>query len=383
MRDNWHRRGRRPSGAQSSGAQSGGGRGTNGSRPDGLTTRSAALEEQAEPVDLVAVQADDELINALSSGMSVSAPGISGYDVDDRVAAVLAAWKAEVDAEPVPDLIDLDTAVAAITAARPRSARARHLAPVAAAAAFLVLAIGSLSVGSYSAEPDDMLWGVSKVLYSERAESVEAAARVEVRIATAKQALVEGQPAMAEQELQKAQADLVSVRPEEGLVQLADVQGFLLLKAQETPPGTPADLTAPLVAQPTRPVPSAVVVDPTTPLPGPTTGSPRPRPSVPAVPSVPDPRELATQVEKPVVPKPQVTSRPTILPELDDLVDTPVVPTPDPATRTPAGRPDPTSVPPESLGQIPGTSGGATGTGGTGTGGTAAGGGAPEPIPTS
>src|SRR5690606_17318781 len=103
--------------------------------------------------------------------MSVSAPGVSGYDADDRVAAILAAWKADVDAEPIPELVDVYTGVATVLAARPPSSRVRHLAPVAAAAAFLVLSIGALSVTSYNAQPDDMLWGVSKVLYSERAES--------------------------------------------------------------------------------------------------------------------------------------------------------------------------------------------------------------------
>jgi hypothetical protein len=146
--------------------------GTNGARPSGMTARSYPIDEHSEPVDLVAVQADDELINALAAGMTVSSPGTGGYDADDRVAAILAAWKADVDADPVPELVDLDTAVATVVAARPRSPRARYLAPVAAAAAFLVLAIGGISVTSYNAQPDDALWGVSKVLYSERAESV-------------------------------------------------------------------------------------------------------------------------------------------------------------------------------------------------------------------
>ena len=58
--------------------------------------------------------------------------------------ALLSAWRADVVAEPIPELIDLETAVAACGRAcqsrePTRSARARHLVPVAAAAAFLVL----------------------------------------------------------------------------------------------------------------------------------------------------------------------------------------------------------------------------------------------------
>jgi hypothetical protein len=229
--------------------------GTNGARPTGMSARPVPFDELSDPVDLVAVQADDELINALSAGMSVSSPGVTGYDADDRVAAILAAWKADVDAEPIPELVDLDTAVAAVVAGRPRSSRARHLAPVAAAAAFLVLAIGGVSVTSYNAEPDDALWAVSKVLYAERAESVEAAARVEDRIASAKEALVAGQPALAAQELARAEEDLSSVRPQEGQSELAETQDFLEAKAAETPQGQPTNPGAPLSTQPSRPVP--------------------------------------------------------------------------------------------------------------------------------
>ncbi|HEY4419007.1 MAG TPA: anti-sigma-D factor RsdA, partial [Pseudonocardia sp.] len=178
-----------------------------------MQARPVPLDEIGEPVDLVAVQADDELINALAAGMTVASQGRSGHGADDRVAAILAAWKADVDVDPIPELVDTDTAVATVRAARRPGRRARHLAPVAAAAAFVVLAIGAVSVGSYNAHPDDALWGVSKVLYSQRAESVEAAVRVEARITKAKEALVAGQPVTAAQELQQARDDLSVVRP--------------------------------------------------------------------------------------------------------------------------------------------------------------------------
>ncbi len=239
----------------------GGGRhrtnGTNGVHPEGMGSRPVPLDELDEPIDIVAVQADDELINALRGGTGVSAPSVLGFDADDHVAAILAAWKAEVDADPIPELIDIDTAMAAIESARPARARPghRHLAPVAAAAAFVVLAIGGVSIGSADSEPGDALWGVSKVLYSERAESVEAAARVETRITTAKKALAEGKTDVAAQELQAAQADLATVRPQEGKADLAAVQSFLVAKADETPPGVPTDPGTPLKKDRTRSVP--------------------------------------------------------------------------------------------------------------------------------
>jgi Anti-sigma-D factor RsdA to sigma factor binding region len=232
--------------------------GTNGSRPPDMEAQPVAFDDLAEPADLVAVQADDELINALAAGMSVSAPGVGGYDADDRVAAILAAWKADVDADPIPELVDTDTAVSTVLAARPPSGRTRHLVPVAAAAAFLVLAIGGVSVSSYNAQPEDALWGISKVLYSERAESVEAAARVEERIGNAKDALASGQPVLAAQELAQAEKDLGAVRPQEGQSELAEAQDFLRAKAAETPQGKRVNPASPLATQPSREVPESV-----------------------------------------------------------------------------------------------------------------------------
>jgi Anti-sigma-D factor RsdA to sigma factor binding region len=239
--------------------------GTNGVHPAGMGIPTIALREPRpgednDPVDIVAVQADDELINALAFGMSVTSSGGSDLEnPDDHISAVLAAWRAEVDADPIPELIDVDTAVAAVMAARRPVGRVRRLAPVAAAAAFLVITAGGL-VGSYSAEPQDVLWPVAKVFYAERTDSVEAAARVEQRIAAAKQAIAAGQPDVAAQLLQAAAADLGVVRPEEGGVQLAAVQDFLVAKAEETPPGVPTDPGAPLVGDQARQVPAGAAI---------------------------------------------------------------------------------------------------------------------------
>ncbi len=244
----------------------------NGVRPEGLHARPVPVEDiegAREPIDLVALQADDELITALAAGMKVSA-GPGGHAADDRVAAILAAWKAEVDAEPVPELVDVDTAVAAVLAAQPRRSRARmrHLAPLAAAAAIIVMAAGGVSAGAHSADPGEPLFGVTEVLFRDVAQSKQAVVRAEEHIDRAKQALVAGQPALAERELTSAQSELAVIRPEEGRTELAEVQDFLMLKAQETPPGTRADLDAPLLTQPTRPVPAraAEPVPPSSPV---------------------------------------------------------------------------------------------------------------------
>jgi Anti-sigma-D factor RsdA to sigma factor binding region len=329
----------------------GGGRyrtnGTNGVHPEGMRTRAIPLNEIDDPIDLVAVQADDELINALRAGMTVSAPGRNGHDAVDQVASMLAAWKAEVDAEPIPELVDIDAAMAAIEAARPPATRRarRHLAPVAAAAAFVVLALGGVSIGSADSEPGDALWSVSKVLYSERAESVEAAARVETRISTAKKALAEGKTAVAAHELTAAQADLASVRPQEGKADLTAVQSFLEAKADETPPGVPTDPGTPLKKDRARTVPKGAGLT-EAPKPSGSTTAPTPDPVLvnPVSPAGPPPSESTAPLQ-PSDPGGPETTAPTTTPvprggggrdaEPQSIPPTSAVPEGEPTTTTP------------------------------------------------
>jgi hypothetical protein len=217
-----------------------------------------------EPVDLAAVQADDELINALGAGFGVPSSG-RAFHADDQVVALLSSWRANVVAEPIPELIDLETAVAAVRAGMPgakptRSGRARHLVPVAAAAAFLVLVGGGVTIGSATAEPDSALWPVSKVLFSERAESVEAAVRVSDKIDNAKQALSEGKPEQAAAELAQAQQELSKVRPQEGKGELVDVKDFLVAKVAESRPGQKVNPASPLEADPAHPIPAGAAL---------------------------------------------------------------------------------------------------------------------------
>jgi hypothetical protein len=149
---------------------------------------------------------------------------------------------------------------------------------VAAAAAIVVFSIAGVSIGASDARPGDALWDVSRVLYAERAESVEAAERVEDRIDEAKAALERGEPVVAAEVLAAAEEDLVVVRAEEGLAELAEVQSFLEAKAAETPPGQPIQPGTPLASDPTRPVPPRAGTD--TPVSESTT-SPAVAPTVP------------------------------------------------------------------------------------------------------
>ena len=251
----------------------GGVRGPNGSNGNGvqgrvdLPTRSLPVDVAEGPVDLVAVQADDELVNALGAGAAVTyGDRVPGSDPDlrrhrdERLVTMLAAWRAEIEAEPIPELVDLDTAVAAVvsgmkadavTARRKRADRLRHLAPLAAAAAIIVAAVSGVGLGSQDAVPGDVLWPIQKVVNPDRAESVETKLVVESRLETVRTALSTGDTETAARELQAISTEIPEVRSEEGQPQLLQEQEFLTAKLAETPPGTPADLSTPPASNPT------------------------------------------------------------------------------------------------------------------------------------
>ena len=219
-------------------------------RPDGvgsgsvdLPTRPLPVDVAEGPIDLVAVQADDELVNALGSGAAVTygdrAPR-SDPDLrrprDERLVAMLAAWRAEIEAEPIPELVDLDTAVAAVVAGmkadeagtrRRRADRLRHLAPLAAAAAIIVATISGVGLGSQDAMPGDTLWGIQKIVDPERAESVETKIAIESRLQIVRVALATGDTETAARELDAISTEITAVLSEDGQSQLLQEQEFL------------------------------------------------------------------------------------------------------------------------------------------------------------
>ncbi len=391
----------------------GGPRGTNGAhvngvrpvgaRPDpgDLPTRALPVDVGEGPVDFVAVQADDELVNALGAGATVTYgdrppgadPGPRRHR-DERLASMLAAWRAEIEAEPIPELLDLDTAVAAVVAGmkadavgtrRRRAARLRHLAPLAAAAAIIVATVGGVGLGSQNAMPGDRLWAVQKVVNPERAESVETKLEVESRLQTVRAALSKGDTATAARELEAIRTEIPVVRGEEGQPQLLQEQEFLAAKLAETPPGTPADLTTPPKSKPNVHSTAAPAAPPP-PVASTSTGPSQPvlAPENPSAsqPVGPDPRTPSEALAP--VPAPESLSKGSTAPEpgpsRPDVTKAPAEPAPESAeggadTSTapaPSGADQPASddgapgpVPGDGHGGVTGTDTTASGTVGT------------------
>lgn len=290
----------------------------------------AADVEDDGPIDLVELQADDELINALSSGLGVSGPGQQGYDANDRLVAMLASWRADVEAEPMPQLVEPDVAAEVLAPSR-RSRRVSYLRPVIAAVAVAACGLGVLSVTAHEAQPGDSLWGLSKVLYSERAEQVQAAADLRTGIERVNAKLASGDTAGAQQDIDAMGPLLAKVEPGGADQAYFDQQRqFLAAKVAETPPGMPTDPKAPLrngTAAPRPPSTEGSVdvgpgttspLGPTAPGAGGVTG--------PTGPGSADPRSLQAPGSDPAAPT--TSSTPPV----------------DPTSPTTEGTPDPTTT---------------------------------------
>jgi hypothetical protein len=193
--------------------------------------------EQDGPVDLSAMRADDDLLTALVSFDNST----TGPDQDPELKSLLLSWRLDVDAEPIGDLVDTDTALTTIAVGaqlRHRRRRPRYLLPVAAAAAALVVLTTGMGVAARTAVPGDPLWGISQVLYTDHARSVEAAALVRNDLHHASEAILRGRFEEARSALVQAQASLPSVDNADGKANLQAQQQNLLTQLDNTTSST-------------------------------------------------------------------------------------------------------------------------------------------------
>ncbi|OLB74267.1 MAG: hypothetical protein AUI14_24055 [Actinobacteria bacterium 13_2_20CM_2_71_6] len=166
-------------------------------------------------LDLVAIAADDRLLDALGRGE----PPPDG----DGAALLLATWRAELAGDGDAP-VDADDTIPIVTALRPgatadpdraderdgtdelaakrrtRQGVRRLVRPAVAAAAVLVLLGGGVAVAAANATPDSPLWPVTGVVNPQRANDLTAD-RV---IAQARQAIADGRYADAQRLLDEA-----------------------------------------------------------------------------------------------------------------------------------------------------------------------------------
>ena len=369
------------------------------------------------PLDLAAVRADDDLIEALSAGL---VPPPSGprdpSDVEGELVALLAGWVADVRPEsllhppgslpagvqvmdsrtpdedeplvavgspaPVRSLLEYEDAEpVAITRGRPSGARAYLLRAAAGLAAVALIGSG-LVVRSYDAHPGDSLWVVAKVVFPEKSRSVEAATVVSTALNTARVALESGRIDEARAAFQTVQDQLAAVDDADGRAELAHQRDYLTTQLGGSPHITAQQVVAPTAGPPPLATGQAGATIPSSPTvtPGATQAllTPAASPSVLAAPSgdpaatapgaggsspaagSPAPAVVAAPAPDPVVSAPPAVSEPAPSDAASgsSAGSPPPVAAPppaDPATNPPAATPGPEPPAPTSAPADPAT----------------------------
>ncbi|PVY96353.1 hypothetical protein [Actinomycetospora cinnamomea] len=252
-----------------------------------VSHRFGARPPQEDPdhnaVELAAVRADDALINAIG-GAERDADLDLDLEPDEvvRLEAVLRTWRQDVDAQPLPELVDLEQAAEVVAASgRDQSPvrRRRGLALVIAAAA-LVVAVAALGFAVHAATPGDPLWGISEVVFSQHAASVQKAEQAATQLDQANAALAAGQPSQAQTMLSQAGAQLPEIRDQDGAADLQARHAQLAAQLRGGPPH-PAPAATPngLAGHPSNKTAGSSTPSRTTSAPSPQHGHPATRPT--------------------------------------------------------------------------------------------------------
>ncbi|GDY29281.1 anti-sigma-D factor RsdA [Gandjariella thermophila] len=252
-------------------------------RPDAASVSKGAdpaANTNHEAAEFTAVQVDDALLDALGGPDAE----LTGSLADHELNELLLAWRRDVDGEPIPELVDTDTAVTTIAAGRqPVRTRHRFLVPLATAAAVLAIAFTGVGLAARDAQPGDPLWGLTRVLYSDHARSVEAAASVRNELDRAGLAISAGRIADARSALAKAQVSLPTVSREDGRADLAARREELVQRLSANPPATGTTTPSYPNSNPAVPAPGGPVASSSSPPS--TTPSTTPNPSTSPAPS--------------------------------------------------------------------------------------------------
>ncbi|GGF32198.1 anti-sigma-D factor RsdA [Williamsia phyllosphaerae] len=179
--------------------------------------------DDATPIDLASLRADDRLLDALSRNQ-VPGNGLDGA-ADYQLASLLAEWRHEIDARPMPAGPTLDEVEAEI--ARTKRAGSRHTAlkrlrMVSGAAAVAVVAFGAVTVLAQNSTPGDPLWKVKEAMFGSAASQTVASANAQSNLEKAEQALSSGDKREAAQYLVSAQQEVSGMSGDDARQRMQD-----------------------------------------------------------------------------------------------------------------------------------------------------------------
>ena len=200
---------------------------------------------------LASVWRDDLLLDAIGDSCGRSDLLDVPFDIsaDRQLVEALLEWRRDVGADP-PVLLEPDPEAAAATGPGGGRRRYRFRVPlVSSLAAVVVIVLTALA--AYGATPDEVLWPVTEVLYSQHAESVRAASDADAAQAQAEAAIASGNGPAAEAALHTAARRIPQVHNQDGRTELQDRQRELE-KQLNTAPGPAPRTSAPESGTPSR-----------------------------------------------------------------------------------------------------------------------------------
>ena len=234
-------------------------------------------------VDLELVFADDEYIDGIAdspwgapprpmfagSAAVGCLPAVRGGVLTaDPLTDLFQSWRTELSVVPLPAPPPVRRAAEAVEKGRVR--RRRSLKPMfAVAAAIAALLVGSATVGSKNATPDSVLWGITQVMWPDRALSVESVGHVNSALKDAQAWLDAGQTSEAQLAVLRATTELGKVDDVDGRQELQNKVSDMWRKAApaelaDTSPFTRPSASAPVTAPgaPSWTSPTSALTDP-------------------------------------------------------------------------------------------------------------------------
>lgn len=271
-------------------------------------TRDDAASLDAHGVNPAAVDRDEELLDALGRGEHPAG--------DDPLIALLAGWRAEVEAGELPELPsdeEIEVALApnvsrlwprrgwAKTGEHHHGQRPALWQAVTGAAAVAAVLVGGLSVAAHSAMPGDPLWDVSKTIFSDRAGDVELVSDLSEHLAAADHAARLGDRSEAERLLEEVSERLDEVSDNSERVELMKRRDAIQRDlSRVTPSVVPSPAPAPAPSPAAPPPPGAATLVPGAPIPLPSNLIPPPPPGVPVVPLPLDGLRISATLQIPI-----------------------------------------------------------------------------------
>ena len=227
--------------------------------PDSNGSDEELCEDDLDIDALVSVWRDDLLLDAIGRASCGSDRPDVPFDVssDRQLVEALLKWRREVESDPPAPVGPDPAGNTPIDADAGRTRRHRFRVPlVSSLAAAVVLVFTALA--AYGAAPNEALWPVTEVLYSQHAASIRAADDAGTAQAQAEAAMAAGHTHEAEAALDAAASHIPQVRSQDGQTNLQNRQRDL--ERQLNTPRRPAAATTSAAephAQPRSPRTSA------------------------------------------------------------------------------------------------------------------------------